>query len=406
MNLRTRLAGWILRGVHPRDPALIELLGGNLTSAGVAVTAESAMRIAANYSAMRVISETLASLPLILYRRLPGGGKERATDHWLYPLLHTGPNAWMTSLAWREMGTLQMCLRGACYSRIVGDPRGRRQMVPLNPDRIRPFLRDNGQLAYDYRPQQGGLVTLLQDEVLRIPFTTLDGVNPINPIQMNRETLGTALAAQDHHARFWANDARPTGGWIETEADFKDDQQRDKYREQWQRYMTGENRHKTAFLKKGMKYHPLSMSTADVQYIESQKLSRSQIAGLWRVPPHMIGDLERATFSNVEQQSIDFVVFTMQPWLRRWEQEIPRSLLSDREQETYFCEFLVDGLLRGDATARANYFRTAILTGWMSRNEVRVIENMNRADNLDDYLVPLNMSPTDLLAEAVKEKLK
>lgn len=406
MTWRTTVTKWLMRGMHPRDPALVEFFGGGMTAAGVSVTADSAMRIAAYYACVRVLSETLASLPLILYRRLPGGGKERATDHWLYPLLHSAPNGWMTSFSWREMGMAHICLRGAAYSRIVADARGRRQLIPLHPDQVRTIQRESGELAYEVQPRTGASYVLLQDEMLRIPFMTLDGINPITPIQAQRDTLGSAIAAQEHHARFWANDARPTGGWIELEGDFRDDESRKKYRDQWQEYMTGQNRHKTAFLKRGMKYHPFQANAADIQYIESRKLSRSEIAGIMRVPPHMIGDLERSTFSNIEQQSIDFVIYCMQPWARRWEQEIPRALLTEREQETYFCEFLFDGLLRGDATARANYFRTAVLTGWLNRNEVREIENLNRVEGLDEYLAPLNMSPADLLADAIKGKLQ
>lgn len=406
MNLRTRIATWLLRGVHPRDPALADWLGGAMTAAGVSVTADSAMRIAAVYSCIRVLSETLAGLPLIVYRRKKGGGKERATDHWLYPLLHNAPNGWMTSFAWREMGMAHLCLRGVALSRIIGDKRGRRQLVPMHPDRVRTVLLDSGKLAYEYQQQNGGFITLLQEEVLRIPFMTLDGVKPVTPIQAQRETLGASMAAQDYGARFWANDARPTGGWVEMEGDFKNDASSKSFREKWQKAMTGENRHKTVFLPKGMKYNPLSLTMEDAQFLETRKFQRSEIAGIYRVPPHMIGDLERATFSNVEQQSIDFVVYSMQPWLSRWEQELSRGLLSEAEQEDYFVEFLVDGLLRGDATARANYFRTAVLTGWMNRNEVREIENMNRADGLDEYLTPLNMTPADLLADAIKGKMQ
>ena len=405
MNLRHRFTTWLLRGLHPRDPALAEWLTGGLAMSGVAVTVESALRVAAVYSAVRVLSETLASVPLIVYRRKPGGGKERATDHWLYQLLHAAPNGWMTSFAWREMGMAHLCLKGAAYNRIVGDPRGRRQLIPIHPDNIRAGLLDSGKLAYRVQTS-AGQITLLQDEVLRIPFMTLDGVNPLTPIGVQRETIGSAIATADYGARFWANDARPTGGWIEWDKDFKDDAARKSFREQWQESMTGANRHKTAMLKPGMKYNSFALNMADAQYIESTKLHRTEIASIYRVPPHMIGDLERATFSNIEQQSIDFVVYTMQPYFARWEQELTRGLLSEAEQQDYYVEFLVDGLLRGDATARANYFRTAILTGWMNRNEVRAIENMNRADGLDEYLTPLNMTPADLLAETVKGKLQ
>ena len=407
MNLRHRLVSWFLRGVHPRDPALAEWLGvANQTAAGVSVTADSAMRIAAVYSCIRVLAETLASLPLLVYRRKAGGGKERAMDHWLYPILHTAPNGWMTSFGWREMGMAHLCLRGISYSRLVGDARGRRQLIPIHPDRVRATQLDNGRLAYEVVLKNGGSLTLTQDEMLRVPFMTLDGVAPITPIQAQRESFGAALAAQEYGARFWANDARPTGGWIEAEGTFKDDEAQKKFQESWQKSMTGENRHKTPVLPRGMKYHPLSLTMEDAQFIETRKLQRAEIAGIYRVPPHMIADLERSTNNNIEHQSIDFVVHTMRPWLVRWEQELARGLLTADEQEEYFVEFLVDGLLRGDATARSNYFRTAVLTGWMNRNEVREIENLNKADGLDDFLTPLNMTPTDLLAETIKGKLQ
>lgn len=402
MNLRTPVVRWLLRGLHPRDPALAGWLTDHLTAAGMPVTVDSAMRVSAFFATVRVLAETLASVPLIVYRRLPKGGRERAVGHWSYPLLHNAPNGWMTSFGWREMGVAQQCLRGATYAEIVGDRRGRRSLIPLRPEWIKTIQRDDGALAYEYRTPVGSPRVLLQDEVLRIPFMTLDGIKVVTPIQAQRETLSAALGAQDYTSRFWANDARPTGGYIEAESDFKDPDALKKFRDSWQDARTGENRHKVAFLPRGMKYHQFAMTMEDAQFIETRKFTRSEIAGMMRVPPHMIGDLERTTFSNVEQQSIDFLVYTMAPWFRRWEQAINSGLFTEAEQETYYAEFLVDGLLRGDATARANYFRTAILTGWMSRNEVREIENMNRADGLDDFIVPLNMAPTDLLADLLK----
>lgn len=409
MKLRARLVSWLLRGVHPRDPLIAEWLGfSNSTAAGVSVTADSAMRVAAVYSCIRVLSETLAGLPLILYRRKKGGGKERATDHWLYHVLHRSPNNWMTSFSWREMSMIHLGLRGVAYSRVLGNrATGSRQLIPIHPDRVRVKLIDEGRFGYEVMLKNGGTQFLEHEEMLRIPFMTADGVTPITPIQCQRETIGASIASQDYSSRFWANDARPTGGWVEIDGAFRDDDAQKKFERSWQSAMTGENRHKTPFLPRGMKYNPpTGLTMEDAQFIETRKMQRSEIAGIWRVPPHMIGDLERATFSNVEQQSIDFVVYTMQPWLARWEQELSRGLLNPAEQEEYFVEFLVDGLLRGDATARANYFRTAVTTGWMNRNEVREIENMNRAEGLDEFLTPLNMSPADLLAETIKGKLQ
>lgn len=394
-------------GTHPRDPVLADWWGSSsATAAGISVTPQSALRAAAVFSCVRVIAESVASLPLILYRRLPDGGKERAVNHPLYGLIGRRPNGWQTRFEFVEQGVGHMCLRGATYARIIADRKGVRTLMPLHPDRMRGELLDSGKLAYEYTPLTGGREILLQDEVLRVPFMTLDGIKPLSVIAAQREAIGASLATQDYAARLFANDARPTGGLLSWEVGhkFKDDEAEKAFRKAWQEYMTGENRHKTAILKPGMKYTPIGMTNDDAQFLETRKMQRSEIAGVFRVPPHMIGDLERATFANIEHQAIEFVVHSITPWLVRWEQALSRDLLSDAEQDEYFFEFLIDGLLRGDAKARAEYFKAAILTGWMSRNEVRVIENLNKADGLDDFLAPLNMTPAELLAEQQKEK--
>lgn len=387
---------------NPRDPVLAEWFGlSGMSAAGFTVTPDSAMRAAAVFSCIRILGEAVASLPLIMYRRLPDGGKERAVNHPLYGLVGRSPNGWQTRFEWIEMGMGHMCLRGASYSRIVGDKRGNRQLVPMHPDRVRPELLDSGKIAYEYQPTVGNKEVLLQDEVLRIPFMTIEGVKPISVITAQRESIGASLASQDYGSRFFANDARPTGGYVSWEGGnrFKDDEEEKKFREAWQIYMTGPNRHKTAFLKPGMKFNELGMTNDDAQFLDTRKYQRSEIAGIFRVPPHMIGDLERATFANIEHQAIEFVVHTVGPWLARWEQALSRDLLTPAEQDEYFFEFLTAGLLRGDANARANYFKAAILTGWMSRNEVRAIDNLNKQDGLDEFIVPLNMAPSDLLGK-------
>lgn len=366
------------------------------------------MRAAAVFSCVRVLAETVAGLPLILYRRLPDGGKERATDHPLFKLVGRQPNSWQTRFEWIETGMAHACLRGAAYSRIVSDNRGNRMLIPLHPDCLRPELLDSGRIAYEYTPANGARQVLLQEEVLRVPFMTINGIKPLSVIATQREAIGASLAAQDYGSRFFANDARPTGGYVTWEGGnrFKDDEEEKKFREAWQQYMTGANKHKTAFLKPGMKFNELGMSNEDAQFLETRKYQRSEIAGIFRVPPHMIGDLERSTFSNIEHQGIEFVVHTIGPWLVRWEQALARDLLTDDEQDEYFFEFLTANLMRGDAKSRAEYLKTAISQGgWMNRNEARSIENMNSAEGLDEFLVPLNMSPADLLAEQMKEKL-
>lgn len=380
---------------HPRDPVIADWFGaGAMSAAGFSVTPDSAMRASAVFSCVRVLSEAVASLPLIMYRRLPDGGKERATDHPLYRTVGRSPNGWQTRFEFVESGMAHMCMRGASYSRIVSDSRGGRRIIPIHPTRITPRMLDSGKIAYEYMAKNGGTEILLQDDVLRVPFMTLDGVTPISVITSQRESIGASLAAQDYSARFFANDARPTGGYVSWEGAnrFKDEEEERKFRESWQKYMTGPNRHKTAFMKPGMKFNELGMSNEDAQFLETKQAQRSEIAGFFRVPPHMIGDLTNATFSNIEHQAIEFVVHTIGPWLVRWEQALSRDLLSDAEQDDYFFEFLTAGLLRGDATARAAYFTQAITTGWMSRNEVRAIDNLNMVQGLDEFMSPMNMT--------------
>ncbi len=385
---------------HPRDPVLANWFGGGSnTAAGMNVTAETASRASAVYASAKVLSEAIASLPLVLYKRTSGGGKEKAVDHPLFNVLKTRPNHYQSSFEFIEQGVLNMCYRGASYSHILADPRGQRRLMQLNPDNVRPTLLPSGKLAYEYVSPQGVSKVLLQEEVLRVPYQTKDGINPLSVIAAQREAIGASLAAQDYSARFFGNDARPTGGYMTWDggARFKDEEEAKKFRQNWQEYMAGANRHKIAVLKPGMAYHELGMSNEDAQFLETRKFQRSEIAGFFRVPPHMIGDLERATFSNIDAQATDFVVHTVGPWLARWEPALSRDLLTELEQEDYFFEFMVDGLLRGDPQARSAYYQRAILTGWMNRNEVRAKDNLQEAEGLDEFIVPSNMQAAEML---------
>jgi HK97 family phage portal protein len=386
-----------LSGMHPRDPALAEWFGmSSMSAAGVSVTPDSAMRASAVYSCVRVLSETVASTPLILYRRLPDGGRERAKDHRLYSVVGRRPNAIQTRFEWLEQSTAHINLRGAGYSRILSDRRGNVQLIPLHPSRVTPRILDSGKLAFEYTPQSGGREILLQDEVLRVPFMTLDGIVPLSVIGAQRETIGASLAIQDYGSRFFANDARPSM-WIEFPGKFKDTDAQKEFRKSFQESQTGINRHKAAVMEQGMKIHELGISNEDAQFLETKNALRSEIAGMFRMQPHLIGDLSKSTNNNIEQQSLEFVMYTMSPWFVRYEQALSRDLLRDDEQDEYFFEFLVDGLLRGDSKSRSQFYKDAIFAGWMNRNEVRAKENMNMAPGLDEYIAPVNYVPSEQL---------
>lgn len=383
-------AAKILSG-HPKDPAIAAMFGGgSMSSAGIDVSEKNALQSSAVYACVRVLAETVAHIPLIMYRRTDKG-RTRAVDHPWYRPLHTQPNNWMTSFSWREQQMVHLCLRGAGYSQI-GISKGRRTLTPLNPDRITTHLHNDGTLSYEYLPASGGTRVLLQEEVLRLPFMIIDGIKPVTPIQAQRETIGTALATMDYAGRFFKNDTR-SASWIEVPNGFKDKTARADFRKDWQEAQSGANRGKTPVMEGGMKIHELGMTGTDAQLLESRNASVIDIARIFRIQPHMIGALERATNNNVEQQAMDFVVHTMMPWFVRIEQALAMDLLTPQEQEEYYFSFLVDGLLRGDSKTRADFYSKLFSMGSLSQDEIRERENLDPLpDNAGNkYFVPLNL---------------
>lgn len=369
------------------------------TASGTSVTPASSLSLPAVYACVKVITDALMQVPLILYRRTPDGGKERATEDPRYRLVHDVPNQHQTSAEWREIMQHHLLLRGNAFARIYrnGLQQAAELGMPHHPDfvTVEPVETTEGlRYRYEFRKENGTVDERLNaDEVLHLRGLGLgpDGISGLSPIALEREAVGAGLAAQDFIARFFKNDASP-GGWIEHPEHFKDDETKRKFRASWQDSQTGANRHKTAVLEYGMKYHPLELKLVDAQFLELRKYQNLDVARVFRVPPHLIMELDRATFSNITQQDIEFVKFTLLPWLTRWERRLSFSLLNENERNDLFFEFLVDGLERGDATARSSYYNRGIQDGWLTRNEVRVKENMNPLPGLDAPLEPLNMT--------------
>jgi HK97 family phage portal protein len=229
-------------------------------------------------------------------------------------------------------------------------------------------------------------------ELWHIRGLSSDGIVGLNPIEIAREAVGLGLSAQDYGARFFQNDAKPGGGWIEFPGNFKDKSARDTFRESFQAAQTGLNRGKIAVLEYGMKFHELGLTNKDSQFLEARQYQVGDIARMFRIPPHLVGDLSKATFSNIEQQSLDFVIYTMTPWAERWESSIESNLLLEQDRNIE-VEFDFAGLLRGDQSARSMFYHNGILDGWMTRNQARESENMEPIDGLDEPLMPLNMVP-------------
>ena len=371
------------------------------STSGKAVTERSAMQMTAVYSCVRILAEAVAGLPLNLYRYTEDGGKEKAIDHPLYLLLHDEPNPEMSSFVFRETLMTHLLLRGNAYAQVIRNGKGEViALYPLMPNKMTVDRDSQGQLYYSYQRgtdeairDKNQTVILRPSDVLHIPGLGFDGLVGYSPIAMAKNAIGMAIACEEYGAKFFANGAAP-GGVLEHPGTIKDPQP---VRESWQSTFGGSgNANKIAVLEEGMKYTPIGISPEQAQFLETRKFQINEIARIFRVPPHMVGDLEKSSFSNIEQQSLEFVKYTLEPWVIRWEQSIQRTLLSTHEKARYFVKFNLEGLLRGDYQSRMNGYATARQNGWMSANDIRELENLDRIpteEGGDLYLINGNMLP-------------
>ena len=365
-------------------PWLFDALGARKSASGIAVSENTALQYSAVFAAVRLLSESVASLPLITYERVDRG-KRRTQSHPAHQLLDVAPNREMTAYTFRETLMGHLCTWGNAYAEIVRDGAGRpMELLPITPDRVRVERDESGTVRYIIDEQ----ITLDTDSVLHIAGLGFDGIIGYSPIRLARECVGLGMAAERFGASFFDNAARPAGvlqhpGTLSQEAAHR-------LRESWRNTYEGSGRTgKTAILEEGMSWQSLGIPPDDAQYLETRKFQVAEIARWYGVPPSMIGDLERATFSNIEHQAISFVTHSLRPWLVRWETELRRKLFA--ADEVFFPEFLVEGLLRGDTKTRYDGYKIARESGWLSVNEIRNLENMNPVDGGDTYIQPLNM---------------
>ena len=374
-------------------------MGG--TTSGKTVTERSAMQMTAVYSCVRILSEAVAGLPLHMYRYTSDGGKEKAIDHPLYHILHDEPNPEMSSFVFRETLMTHLLLWGNAYAQIIRNGRGEiLSLYPLMPSKMTVDRDENGKLYYSYQHSaeeantlKNTTVRLNPSDILHIPGLGFDGLVGYSPIAMAKNAIGMAIACEEYGAKFFSNGASP-GGVLEHPGTIKDPQ---RVRESWNAaYQGSANSHRVAVLEEGMKFQPIGIAPNEAQFLETRKFQINEIARIFRVPPHMVGDLEKSSFSNIEQQSLEFVKYTLDPWVIRWEQSIMRSLLSPEEKKKYFVKFNLEGLLRGDYQSRMNGYAIGRQNGWMSANDIRELENLDRIpakDGGDLYLINGNMLP-------------
>lgn len=355
-------------------------MGGS--TAGKNVNERSAMQMTAVYACVRILSEAIAGLPLHMYRYKDEGGKEKATGHTLYHLLHDEPNPEMTSFVFRETLMTHLLLWGNAYAQIIRNGKGEViALYPLMPNRMEVNRDQNGMLYYVYQKSsddaptmEGSSVILSPSEVLHVPGLGFDGLVGYSPIAMAKNAIGLSMAAEEYGAKFYANGAAPSGV-LEHPGVLKDPA---KVRDSWNAAFGGSsNSHKVAVLEEGLKYTPISISPNEAQFLETRKFQIDEIARIFRVPPHMVGDLEKSSFSNIENMSREFVTYTLSPWMVRWEQSLSKALLSEEEKVSYFFRFNVDGLLRGSYHERMQGYSVGIQNGFMCPNDVRELEDLD-----------------------------
>ena len=370
------------------------------SASGKNVNEFTAMQTTAVYACVRILAESIAGLPLHVYE-YKGQGKERVPEHPLYFLLHDSPNPEMTSFIFRETAMIHLLLWGNSYSQIIRD--GMRRVVglyPLLPNRMSVERDEHGEIVYLYTPMSdenphaegGKQIVLRREDVLHIPGLGFDGLVGYSPIAMARNAVGMTLACEEYGASFFANGARP-GGVLQHPGVLKDPA---KLRESWQAVYGGAaNTGKVAVLEEGMTYQQIGIPPEEAQFLETRKFQVDEIARLYRIPPHMVGDLDKSSFSNIEQQSLEFVKYTLNPWVVRWEQALQKSLLLPEERKRYFIRFNVDGLLRGDYQSRMQGYAVGRQNGWLSANDIREMEDMNpisAEEGGDTYLINGNMT--------------
>lgn len=380
------------------------------TATGKTITVHNSLQYSAVFAAQRILSEDTASLPLILYRRLQPRGKERATNHRLFNILHRQANPEMTAYELRELLVSHTAMWGNGYCEIQRDRGGRvLALWPLRPDRVDVQRGWDGLLYYqvtignplEHDPET---MTLPARNVMHVRGLGYDGIKGYSVIGLARQSIGLGLATEEFGARFFGNGARP-GAVLEHPGKLTDTAF-DRLKKSWNvRHQGLENAHRLAILEEGMKIHEIGIPPEDAQFLETRKFQVTEIARWFRIPPHMLADLERSTNNNIEHQSLEYVMHSLRPWFVRIEQRVGHDLLTETEgNQGYFAEHLVDAFLRGDITSRYSAYGVGRQNGWLSANDIREMENMNPVEGGDVYLVPLNMVPANEVGGAVGER--
>lgn len=384
---------------NPSNPitgqSLEEFISGQ---AGYHVTPETAMRLTAVYSCIYVLSSSIAQLPMAVLRKT-SKGIEAATDHPAFHLLSDEPNDGMTSYTWRQTKQSHVLGWGNGYSRLIRSRRGELQSVELCLPQVTALEKQGSRRFYSTEDEDGRALAVATEDMVHVLALSISGRSGVSPIQQHAETIGLGLAAQRYGKQFFDGGGRPTGLLTVKNVDLKTDGW-ERLKSIWAKAVTAlkADDNKTLLLPADLDYKALTIAPEDAQFIETRKMSRSEIAGLYNVPAHMINDLDKATFSNISEQAIQFVRHTIMPWVTNWEQELNRKVFTLAERRAgYYIKLNLGGLLRGTPAERAAFYHAAITDGWMDRNEVRALEDLNPRDGLSEMLISVNAKPSSQL---------
>lgn len=384
-----------IQNVSSEDKAgMTQIFGGIPSRSGISVTEESSMKLSAVYACVRVLSEDTASLPLKIYKRGPDNSKTVAVNHPLYRILHDIPNSNQSSFEFRETMMTHLCLWGNFYCKKIIDNLGNiKELIPVEPWKVELFEDKTKPLEYQKRYviyEDSGQKVYFSHEILHIKGLSLNGKTGLSPIAYAREAIGLGLAAEQFGSQYFGQGTN-IGGALESPGPLSDAAYNRLKADLLAKRQGLQNSHSVMILEEGLKFAKTVIPPEDSQFIETRKFQLNEIARIFRVPPHMIADLDRATFSNIEHQSIGYVVHTLRPWLVRIEQAFFMQCLTEKEQNKYFVEHSVDGLLRGDFKTRQDGYAIARQNGWMSANDIRKLENLDPIEDGDVYLVNGNM---------------
>lgn len=392
------LSSLLMRSALSNPPNwMVELFGGRESASGTRVTEQTALYASPVFAGTRLIADTIGSMPFLTYKRQPDGGKVELTDHPVYPLLAWQPNPEMHAKAFRAALSGHTVLRGNGFAEIQRDRTGTvLALWPLRPDRVTVTRDDQQRLVYDIRVPDGSTQRLMSDQVLHVRGLGPNGLMGYSVFDLMREAIGMVLATEEFGARFFGNSARP-GGILQVPADLDlEDGGRERLRQDFELAQGGlSNAHRIAILEEGITFQQVGIAPEDAQFLETRKFQVREIARALGVPPHLLFDLEQATFSNIEMQSLEFVIYFLTPRLVDWEQEVRMKLFSPAERKLVFSEHLVASLLRGDSAARATAYHIMRQDGVINADEWRAMEGFNpQPDGTGKvYLWPLNMVP-------------